>query len=82
MAFSPETTARLEAIRAKVLAGTDTREDLAEGLRILREDRVGAQHASTNSKTRKADAAAPVNVANALADLKAIGAKLMSEPVA
>jgi hypothetical protein len=82
MAFSAETTARLEAIRAKVLAGTDTREDLAEGLRILREDRVGAQIASTSSRSKKAADAAPVDAAAALAGLRALGTKLMSGPVA
>lgn len=82
MPFTVEQTARLEAIRAKSLAGTATMDELKEGVTILRADRVAASHASTKSKTAKAEAAAPVDAGAILANLKAIGAKLSSGPVA
>lgn len=80
--FSPEATARLEAIRAKVLAGTASKDDLLEGIGIIRQDRARAQVASTKSRSEKAAAAAPVDTGKILADLKALGAKLQSGPVA
>ena len=81
MALSPENTARLLALRQKAIAGTATRDELREGIVILRQDRVAAQAASTASKTAKAKAAAPVDTTAILANLKQLGAKLQSGPV-
>jgi hypothetical protein len=82
MPLSLEATARLQAIRQAVLSGTSTREMEKEGIMILRQDRQAAQVSSTKSRTAKAEAARPVDTAAALANLKALGAKLMSGPVA
>lgn len=80
--LSPENTARLQAIRAKVLAGTDTLEDNKEGLAILRQDRISAQVGSTKSRTAKAEAKAPIDTGALLAGLSAAKDKLSSGPVA
>lgn len=69
MAFTPEQTARLLAIQRKVLEGTDTPEDIKEGIIILRQDRVGAQHASTKARGTAATARAVVDPTKLLADL-------------
>lgn len=82
MALSPEQTARYAQIRAAVLADTATTEDLKEGIRILRGDRVAAQHASTASRAKKAASAVEVDPQAALAGLMALGKKLQSGPVA
>jgi hypothetical protein len=79
--LSAENTARLQALRAKALAGTATLDELREGVTILRADRVSAQVASTTGKANKAAAAAPVDTGAVLANLKALGAKLASGPV-
>lgn len=82
MALTAEQTMRLQAIQAKVLANTHTREELKEGIQILRGDRIAAQFASTASKTKAAADKKVINPANLLADLKALGEKLKSGPVA
>jgi len=82
MALTPESTQRLQILQAKVIAGTHTLEELKEGITILRADRVGAQVASTKSRSAAAVSKQVVNPANLLADLKALGAKLASGPVA
>jgi hypothetical protein len=82
MPLSAEKTARLMALRARTLAGQATLDELREGIAILREDRVSASIASTTSRTSKAAAKAPVDTAAALANLKALGQKLQSGPVA
>lgn len=85
--MSPEDTARLGAIRSKVLANpaypsTPAEiEELRGAVAILRADRVSASHASTRSRTAKAEAAKPVNTADILAGLKAAGQKLASGPI-
>lgn len=81
MALSPENTLRLQVIQAKVIAGAHTLGELKEGVAILRNDRVGAQIASTKSKVVAAAEKRIINPANLLADLKALGAKLASGPV-
>ena len=81
MALSPEHTLRLQVIQSKVLANTHTLDELKEGVAILRGDRVGAQIASTKSKTTAAAERKVVNPAMLLADLKALGAKLAMGPV-
>ncbi len=82
MPMSAENTARLQQIRACVLAGTDTPEMCKEGIRILRQDRVSAQVSSTRPRTAKAADARPVDTGAHLAALAGLGAKLMSGPVA
>jgi hypothetical protein len=60
-------------IRAKVVDGTVTAEELREGVRLMREDRFGALQAAANSASgRKKAAKAPVNVDNLFADLDKI----------
>ena len=78
MALTAEASARIAQIRAKVLAGTHTLEELKEGIAILRQDRQVAAAGATKSRAAKAAAAAPVNTSNILADLKAKGANLLS----
>ena len=78
MPLSPENTLRLQTLQAKVIANTHTLEELKEGVSILRADRVGAQIASTKTKTTAAAERKVVNPARLLADLKALGAKLAS----
>lgn len=80
--MTPENTARLQALRQKSLAGSATIEELREAVAILRADRISASHASTTSRTAKAAAAAPVDTGNVLANLRALGNKLASGPVA
>ena len=82
MALSPESTQRLQVLQAKVLAGTHTLDELKEGIAILRADRVGAQISSTKSRSAAAEAKKIVNPADLLANLKALGTKLASGPVA
>lgn len=82
MALSAENTARLQALRTKSIVGTATLEELKEGVAILRQDRVSAQIASTTSKAKKAADSAPVDTGAVLANLKALGVKLTSGPVA
>lgn len=82
MALTPEQTQRIQIIQAKVIAGTHTKDELKEGIMILRGDRVAAQHASTKSKTNAAAERKVINPATLLADLKAMGLKLQSGPVA
>lgn len=80
--LSPENTARLQQIRAAVLTGTATLDDEKEGIRILRADRISASSTSAKAKTKKAEDAAPIDTGAVLANLKAIGTKLSSGPVA
>ena len=82
MPMSAEHTARLQHLRGLALSGKASTEELREGLAILRQDRVAAQAASTTSRTKKAEAAAPVDTAALLSNLKLIGQKLSSGPVA
>lgn len=57
--YSPETQARLAALRQKVADGTITEAEMAEGIRLLRGDRIGAQVASDTSRRKKAVAVIP-----------------------
>lgn len=70
MALTLEQSQRICAIRAKVLAGTHTMEELKEGMVILRADRQASASAATIKRSEKAAKAAPVNTTNILADLK------------
>lgn len=82
MPLSAEQTARLQAIQAQVLAGipdpAERRVLLKEAIFIMRGDRMAAQVASTTSRTKKIEAATPVNVGSVLAGLKA---SLSSGPI-
>lgn len=82
MALSAENTLSLQQLQAKVLAGQYTKEELRAGIAILRQDRVGAQIASTASRTATAAAKKTVDPTAVLANLKMLGAKLSSGPVA
>lgn len=82
MALTPENTARLQAIQAKVLAGAASLDDLKEGVQIMRQDRISAQVSSTASKTKAAAEKVVIDPTKVLADLRALGAKLQSGPVA
>jgi len=82
MPMSAEHTARLQHLRGLAIAGKATQEELREGLAILRQDRVAAQASSTTARTKKAEAAAPVDTSALLSNLKALGQKLSSGPVA
>lgn len=83
--MTPEDTARIQAVRAKVLADpafSSTPEGMAalkEAITILRADRVGASTASVKSRTAKAEAAKPVDTGALLADLKSLGAKIAGQ---
>jgi len=82
MALTPENTARLQAIQAKVIAGEASLDDLKEGVQIMRQDRIAAQHSSTASKTKTAAEKKVIDPTAVLNDLRALGAKLSAGPVA
>ena len=75
MALTAEQTQRLTDIQQIVVKGdipeAQERELLREAFIIMRQDRVGAQVASTTSKTKKAEASKQVDVGSVLAGLKA-----------
>jgi len=77
-----EQTARLLAIQRKVLEGTETIEDLKEGVTLLRQDRIAASAAGTTSRSKRVEEKKVVDPAAALAELKSLGLKLSSGPVA
>jgi len=68
MALSATDTLKLHQLRQAVLAGTATREQKLEGLKMLRADRVLAQSQSNTSRAAKA----PVDTQAALAGLMAL----------
>lgn len=57
--YSAETQARLAILRSKATDGTITEEEMREGIRLLRGDRIGAQVASDSSRRKKAVAVIP-----------------------
>lgn len=59
MVLTPHDSARIAELRQRQLDGTITLEDLREVIRTLREGRIGAQAASTASRTRAAKVAVP-----------------------
>lgn len=75
--MSPENTARLQAVRTKVLQDPnfhltpEGRTELTEAISILRSDRVSASAGSTKTRTAKAEAAKPIDTGALLAKLKA-----------
>lgn len=66
--YSPEQSARILLLRAKVNDGSITPDELKEGLALLRSQREGAHAASAATKSRKA-AKAPVNSNDLLSEL-------------
>jgi hypothetical protein len=66
--MTPETNSRIADWRAKALAGQLTEADLAEAIRLLRADRVGASIASDKSRRAKAKTEIP-NADDLLAEL-------------
>lgn len=79
--ISTADTVILQQLQAKVLANTHTLEELREGVRILRADRVGAQATSTTSRGKAAADKKVIDPTAVLAGLKALGAKLQTGPV-
>lgn len=69
MAFSLETSAKIQMWRQKAAAGTLTLEEQKEIIETLRQDRVGASISSTKSRTAKADAKKPIDTGALLGDL-------------
>lgn len=59
--LTPDLREKLDTYRRKVVEGTVTRDELAEAVRIMRENRVGAATASRNAKTRKEAYTTPIN---------------------
>lgn len=57
--MSPETAARIAVLSQKVVDGTVTQEEMQEGIKILRGDRVSGQAASDSSRRAKAKAVIP-----------------------
>jgi hypothetical protein len=82
MALNAENSARLMQIRSVILEGKAPPEErrrlAAEGVRIMREDRVSASHASGASKTKAAAARAVPNTTDILAEMKAKAAAMKS----
>lgn len=76
MAFSPEDSARIELLRRKAIDGTITIEEQREAITMLRQGRVGAQIGSTTSRTKKAEAKAPVDTGALLRGLMGAGTQV------
>lgn len=57
--MSPEVASKIAGWRQKALDNTLTREEMAEAIRVMRQDRVGAAVASAKSRTAKAKAEIP-----------------------
>ena len=64
--MSPEVAARIVSLRSKAEDGTATLEDMREGVRLLRGDRVSA--AVTSEKSRKVKAKAQIKSADEMLD--------------
>jgi hypothetical protein len=80
MALNAEQSARLLHIRSVILEGKASPEErrrlAAEGVKIMREDRVSASHASGASKTKAAAARAVPNTTDILAEMRAKAAAM------
>lgn len=59
MSITPEAIQRLNVLRAKVIDNTATKEELMEGIKLMRADRMTAQAASETSKRKSVKAAIP-----------------------
>lgn len=71
--YSPETTSRLAALRAKCADGSITKEELAEGIRLMRSDQYSAVKAAQAAGSRpKRAGKAPVDVGALFDDLDKI----------
>jgi hypothetical protein len=65
--YSPQTQEHIKRLRDKVQAGTYTKEECIEAVRLLREGRLAAQ---TSAAARKAKTKAePIDVAKVLSEL-------------
>lgn len=64
--MSPEATSRIEGLRREALTRELTPDEMREAIRLLREGRLAAHHASENS--RKKTAKAVIVDANSLLD--------------
>jgi hypothetical protein len=60
--LSPEAQARLATLRQKARDNTLTKEECAEAIAMMRQERVAASATSAASKARKSTAAAKKNV--------------------
>lgn len=60
--YSPEETQKILILRGKINAGTFTKEELSEGMALLRRGRAGAHATSAASKVKKAAGAAKKNI--------------------
>lgn len=70
MSQSPELLTRLAELRQKGRAGTLTLEECREGVRLLREDRIGASAASSKARVAKTKANREVDSNALLAELE------------
>jgi hypothetical protein len=61
--LSPETLSRVSYLQQKVINGTATMEDMREGVKLLREDRLHVAQSAARAKK------APVNVGQLFDDL-------------
>ena len=68
MAISPEMQAQVQIWRQKAREGTLTQEERRDAIRLLREDRKGAEGVSAASRAKKAPKA-PVNADDFLSEL-------------
>lgn len=66
--MSPEVVQRLNILRAKSNDGTITTQEYQEAIRLMRADRVSAQHASANSTARKKAPKAEIKSADEMLD--------------
>ena len=57
--ISPETASKIAVWRAKSADGTLTIEELREAIKIMRQDRISAAHASATSRQAKAKTVIP-----------------------
>lgn len=67
--YSPETTSRIAALRAKCVDGSITAEELREGVRLMREDRFAAVKSSAAKPSGGKRAKAPIDVGALFNDL-------------
>lgn len=67
--MTPETHSRISILRAKAEAGSATKEDYIEAIRLLREDRMSAgERAASTSTSRTKKAKAEIKSADEMLD--------------
>ena len=67
--YTPAESLRIQELRLKVANNTITKEELKEGLILLRKGREQAQATSTASRTKKAASKTPINSDSLLDEL-------------